>query len=450
MKKIGILIMALILVVSFPLFSAGQKEAKSSGSKKTESKALPYAGKELRLACMADQYADYLKVLGKKWEKVSGAKVDVDILGYVELYQKITQDYATNTKQYDLATVDIVWSGEFAVKGWTVDLTPLIQRDKEEINTDDIIPVMWMMGKWGNKQIAFPLAGYANSLIYRKDLLNDPKNKEAFKAKYGYELKVPQTMDQLRDVASFFTHKDKKMYGLVANGARGPAVAQDWMEYMRCFGGSIFDKAGNVTVNSKACLDSLKFFVEIFDKWAPPGAVGYWWDDRETSYRTGHSVMEYSWSIARAGYEDPSISMVVGKTGMAVTPKVPGVGVKYGIGGWGIGINSDIPKERQEIAWAFIKWVTSPAVQKEWMLHDGQPIRYSTVKDPELNKKMPWYSAMLKAYENGDGNYRPRNPEASQIQSILGLRINQAITHELTAKQALDKAAEEIKALFKK
>ena len=79
----------------------------------------PYSGVVLHLACMADQYANYLQVLGKQFEKVSGAKVEVDILGYTELYQKITQDYATHTKQYDLATTDIVWTGEFAKKGWT-------------------------------------------------------------------------------------------------------------------------------------------------------------------------------------------------------------------------------------------------------------------------------------------------------------------------------------------
>jgi|LZCG01.1.fsa_nt_gb multiple sugar transport system substrate-binding protein len=408
----------------------------------------PYSGVVLHLACMADQYADYLKVLGQKFEAVSGARVEVDILGYTELYQKITQDYATHTKQYDLATTDIVWTGEFAQKEWTVDLTSLILRDYEEINVPDILPVMWAQGSWEGKQVAFPMAGYANSLIYRKDLFNDPQEKAAFKKQYGYELHVPRTIDELRDVATFFTRPKENLYGLAANGARGPAVAQDWMEYMRAFGGQILDSSGNVVVDSPQCIAALQFFVDIFDKWAPPGAIGYWWDDRETSYRTGQSVMESSWSIARAGYEDPSISLVVGKTGMALTPAAPAVMPQFGFGGWGIAINADVSEEKQAAAWAFIKWIASPETQKEWMLHNGAPIRLSTLLDPELNQEMPWLQTMLKLFISGNGDYRPRVPQYSRIQDILGLRINQAITHELTPEEALNKAAVEIKALY--
>ncbi|MEM2291711.1 MAG: sugar ABC transporter substrate-binding protein [Nitrososphaerota archaeon] len=399
----------------------------------------------LRLATMADQFAPYLVILGRKFEELTGVRVEVDILGYPELYMRVTTDFATGTQVYDLATIDIVWTGEFAEKGWTVDLMPLILRDYYEINVPDILPIMWSQGHWKGRQIAFPMAGYANSIIYRKDLFEDPAEKAAFKARYGYDLRPARTLQELRDIAEFFTRPEQNLYGLVANGARGPAVAQDWMEFMRMFGGAIIDAAGNVVVDSPECLASLKFFVEIFDKWAPPGAIGYWWDDRETSYRMGISVMQSSWSIARAGYEDPNISLVVGKTGMAVPPFEPSLPPRYGFGGWGIGINADIPPERQEMAWKFIKWITSPEVMKEWMLNDGAPIRLSTLLDPELNAKMPWLSTMLLLFIHGDGDYRPRIPEYSKIQDILGLRINQAITHELTPEEALKLAAAEIR-----
>ena len=327
-------VLCLLALVSGSLFAGGSQETTA------DSKALPLEGTTLTMAVCAEQYADYLKELGKSFEKKTGAKVIVDVIGYVELYQKITQDYASGTKLYDLATVDIMWTGEFENKGFTMDLTDLIKADADEIDLDDIIPVMWSMGAWNGKQIAFPMAGYANSLIYRKDLLSDPSEKESFKAKYGYELGVPDSLGMLEDIAAFFTRSDENFYGLVANGARGSAVAQDWMEYMRAFGASLFDESGNVSISSPEGKASLEFFVRIFDEYAPPGAIGYWWDDRESSYRTGQSLMESSWSIARAGYEDPEISMVVGKTGMSATPKVASDDSRYGVGGWGVGINS--------------------------------------------------------------------------------------------------------------
>lgn len=434
--KRTLMVMGLMLIVTLALVAAPQKEVEAPSD-------LPYAGTTLRLATCAEQYANYLVELGKKYEKVTGARVEVDIIGYVELYQKITQDYASGTKLYDLATVDIVWTGEFAEKGWTADLKSWIDRDTQEIGYDDILPVMWAMGSWEGKQIAYPMAGYANSLIYRKDLYESPTEKAAFKAKYGYELNVPETLDQLADIAEFFTRPQQNLYGLAANGARGSACAQDWMEYLRAFGGAIFDENGKVALNTPAALASLEFYVDIFDKYAPPGAIGYWWDDRETAYRTGQAVMQSSWSIARAGYEDPSISLVVGKTGMAAMPTISRETL-YGVGGWGIGINSDIDAQRQQIAWDFIKWITSPEIQKEWMFNDGAPIRRSTLLDEDLLKEKPWLPIMLNTFEHGDGDYRPRGPKASQIQDILGLRVNQAITHELTAKEALRLATQDI------
>jgi multiple sugar transport system substrate-binding protein len=440
MKRIVMLMLFAVLAGAL-LFAGGKQEEAPAAEQ------LPYEGKVLRLASVAEQFSPYLVELGKQFEKVTGARIEVDTVGYPELYQRITQDYASGTALYDLATVDIVWSGQFSENGWTVDLKPWIERDKKEINTSDILPVMWFMGSWKDTQVAYPMAGYANSLIYRKDLFESAEEKAAFKAEYGYELGLPQDMKQFGDVAEFFTRPDENFYGLVANGARGPAVAQDWMEYMRAFGGAIFDDAGNVTINSKECLNALNFFVDIFDNYAPPGAIGYWWDDRETAYRTGQVAMQSSWSIARAGYEDPSISMVVDKTAMGAVPTVSD-DTLYGVGGWGIGINAGVSEENQEIAWEFIKWITSPEKMKDWMRNDGAPIRRSTLTDSELVAEKPWLPTMLDIFENGDGDYRPRIPQYAMVQDILALRINQAITHELSAEEALKLAEKDIKAIF--
>ncbi len=449
MKKSRVMVIVSVMLLScVMIFAGGAKETASSPSPEPVSQALPYEGVVLHFAVAAEQFADHLPTLSAEFKAKTGADVRIDVLGYVELQQKITQDFATGSADYDLATMDIVWTGQFEQEGWTKDLTSWIARDKAEIDYDDIMPILWVMGDWNGKQIGYPMAAYANSLIYRKDLYEDPAEKAAFKAKYGYELETPETMDQLADISEFFTRPDENMYGLVACGARGPAVAQDWMEFMRGFGGQIFDGNGNVTVNSSECVDSLEFFVELFDDWAPQGAIGYWWDDRESSYRTGQTVMQSSWSIARAGYEDESISLVAGKTGMAVPPRVAGSNPGYGVGGWGISINADSSDQNAEVAWEFIKYITSKDAQLAWTRNNGAPIRYSVLTDSALNQEMPWMSRILAVYENGDGDYRPRVPEYSQIQDILGLRVNQAITHELGAKEALDLAAEEIKAIF--
>ena len=94
----------------------------------------------LNLASQNDQFAAVLAAIAPEFEAQTGAKVNVDILSYPELLTKITADYVGHTKGYDLATVDIVWSGQFAEAGYTVDLTDWIKRDAAEIKVDDIYP----------------------------------------------------------------------------------------------------------------------------------------------------------------------------------------------------------------------------------------------------------------------------------------------------------------------
>ncbi len=76
-----------------------------------------YDGVTLNIASQNDQFAAVLAAIAPEFEQLTGAKVNVDILSYPELLTKITADYIGHTKGYDIATVDIVWSGQFADAG---------------------------------------------------------------------------------------------------------------------------------------------------------------------------------------------------------------------------------------------------------------------------------------------------------------------------------------------
>jgi len=402
----------------------------------TEAPAKPYEGVELTLASMTDQYVTAFRYLLPVFEEETGIKITMDELGYTDLYQKLTADFVGKTAQYDLMTVDIVWSGEYAANGYTLPLDDFMARDKEELQLDDIMPVAWTLGEYQGKHVAYPMAGYANVLNYRKDLLE------------AAGIQPPKTQQELLDAAKKLTKADGSQYGIALLGAKGSAVAQDYMAWVQQHGGSILDKDGKVAVNTPQNVEILKFFGELF-KYTPPGSADYWWDQRETAFREGLVAMMEGWSIARAGYENPEISKIVGKVDIEPAPVAEGMEPKYGFGGWGIGINASSSKEKQEAAWVFIKWLTSPEVQKEWVRHDGAPIRRSTLTDPDLNKEYPWFPKILVAFEKGDGDYRPRIPEYSIIQDALGTYVNAYLIGQETAESALQKAQAQIEANLK-
>ena len=388
-------------------------------------------GQNLVLGSMTDQYVAAFRVLVPQFAELSGANLTLDELGYVDLYQKLIADFVGQTGNYDLMTVDIVWSGEFGQNEYTLPLDDFMARDEAELQLDDILPVAWTLGEWQGEHVAYPLAGYANVLNYRKDLL----------AAAGIE--PPKTQEELLAAAQQLTDADNSVFGIALLGAKGPAVAQDYMAWVQQHGGRILDDDGKPALNTPENVEILKFFGELFN-YAPAGSTDYWWDQRETAFRNGNAVMMEGWSIARAGYENPEISTVVGNVDITQAPVSAGLEPKYGFGGWGIGINADSTPEEQECAWQFVKWLTSPEIQKEWLINDGAPIRRSTMTDPDVVAAYPWMPLLLDSFEKGDGDYRPRIPQYSIIENALGTHVNAFLVGQETAEEALAAAQQQV------
>lgn len=392
----------------------------------------------LNIASMNDPFAAAMAKLAPTVEAKTGIAIKVDIMNYGELMTKTSADFVGNTGGYDIVTMDNVMSGQYAMSGQVIDLARMIEADKAEIDVADIYPIVLnSLGGYKGQQVAFPFSGYANLLVYRSDLF----------AAAG--LKAPQTMQELQAAAEKITDRAKGQYGWVANGQKGPAVAQDWMQYNAQLGGSILDASGMPAINSPANIKSLTVYKALFDKAAPPGAVDYDWGGREEAFRQGVAATMQTWSVGAASYGDPARSKVVGKFALIKAPPGEGVAPKYGIGGWGLSINKDVSAARQKAAWTVIKYLTSKDGQKQLaLLGAGGYIRKSTLADAELLAKYPFLPIIADSFEKGDGDYRPRIPEYPEIQDILGTAVNAVLAGNADPKAALDDAQARAKRLF--
>jgi multiple sugar transport system substrate-binding protein len=372
------------------------------------------------------------------FKEATGADLKVEIMDYGTLLTKTTADFIGDTKGYDLVTMDIVWAGAYAENGYSVDLTDWVARDAAELELDDIYPVLLSsLGQYEGKYVAFPFAAYANVLAYRKDLFE------------AAGLALPATTEELVEAAKKLTDPSKNQYGFVANGQKGAAVAQDWMQYNTQLGGSILGEDGKPALNSAENVNSLAVYKQLFVETAPPGAIEYDWGGREESFRQGIAAMMQTWSVGAPGYSDPAISNVVGKVGIALSPVAAGLEPEYGVGGWGMAINADIDDKQKEAAWTFIKWLVSKPIHKEFNLQGaGSFMRISQMTDPDLTAKFDFLPVVAKVYENGNGEYRPRIPQYPEIQDILGSAVNSVLAGAAEPQAALDEAQAEAIKLF--
>ena len=101
---------------------------------------------------------------------------------------------------------------EFANNGYIIPLDPYLGvRDPK---MDDIVESFRKLYcEYDGKTYSVPYDGDIHIFYYRQDLVEDPTEKKNFKAKYGYELGVPETWDEVKDFAEFFTRKAGQKLG---------------------------------------------------------------------------------------------------------------------------------------------------------------------------------------------------------------------------------------------
>ena len=121
---------------------------------------------------------------------------------------------------------------------------------------------------------AIPLEGDAIGWAYRKDWFEDPKEMADFKAKYGYDLAVPKTFKEMRDIAEFFHRPDQKRYGIaIYTDNSYDALAIGFESVLFSYGGELGDNATykvDGIINSDRAVAALEFYKELY-KFTPPG-----------------------------------------------------------------------------------------------------------------------------------------------------------------------------------
>ena len=204
---------------------------------------------------------------------------------------------------------------------------------------------------------------------YRKDWFDDPAEKAAFKKKYKRELAVPETWDDLKTIAEFFTRPDKKRYGNVLVTGRGyDDIVMGFEQVLYAFGGAWGDPK---TMKVQGALDSadavkaLDFFKTLL-KYAPPGGSKLGYGEALEPFVNNSSAMLMNYFAFF-----PDLAKKMGdKVGFFAMPK-NGTRRYASLGGQGFSISTKTPPAQQELAKKFIAWFLQEPTQQEWVKKPG-------------------------------------------------------------------------------
>jgi multiple sugar transport system substrate-binding protein len=409
-----------------------------------EEAAAPYKGTTIRTIGESLPPLEAMGKLKHKFEERTGIKVVIEQYEHSEAVNKVMLDLNSRRGRYDFILQPHRELGRFVANGHLAPIEQFMNdpklRDPDFKPEQVLYQGLWKEISWyEGKAYGYPFTALTMYLWYRKDLLADPEEQAGFKAKYGYDMQVPATWDQYRDLAEWFTRPDEGFYGTAIQGKRHEALWYEWLNFLYSFGGDMMDaksgsECGPIIVNSPEAVASLDYYKGLV-KYSPSDTLNYFWDDVMVAMQQGKAFEMIMWNDATYAVEDPSQSTVSGKMGFGLVPQ--GEGGKVGqVEGWTYLIPAYA--KNKEAAFLFIQWMMEFDQQLEQHMNGGASSRPDVYAHPDV-QKITYSKASMDT--NAVAIAKPTIPESPEITEILVLELSNALAGNKTSQQALDDAA---------
>ncbi len=387
----------------------------------------------------------------EEYEKLTGIKVEIEEVPFSQFHEKMIIDFASKAGTYDFIGTLTDWFSELVRGEYIIPIDDYIKNDPPEDWPNTFPQALLNLQSKDGKLYGFPTHDGPIMLYYRKDLFEDPKEKEAFKEKYGYELQPPKTWAQFLDMAIFFNRPDQNLNGtVIAAKQGGQQLAYDFYLMLWSFGGDIFDENWKPIFNSQAGVDGLQYYTDLRNKWGVTPKASTTYDETESGpiYLEGRAALMWHWSHIASWSEMEDRSKIIGKNGYTVfpvaDPSIPHTTLDIH---WFLAISS--ASKNQDEAYKLIKWLCNKENDKEAAFMGTVACRLSTFHDPEVLAKFPFYSGIEEAL-SGEAKTTPQIAEYAQVDDLIGIACSKVIAGEKTAKEALDEAAKQVEELMAK
>jgi multiple sugar transport system substrate-binding protein len=387
--------------------------------------------------------ANALVELSKDFESESGHNMDFEFVPWPNFADRMLNELNSGGNLCDLMIGDSQWIGGGAENGHYVKLNGFFEA--EGITMDDFIPATvagyseWPKGTpnyW-----ALPAFGDVVGWTYRKDWFGRPEIKSEFKSKYGRNLDVPNSLEELKDIAQFFQGRiidGKKVYGAAIyteRGSEGITMGVTNALYNYGFEYNNPEKPYDLEgfVNSSGAVKGLEYYKDLYDTGTPPGSSNWYMGENIDAYKSGQVAMQMNFAFIWPGVNsDPNVGG--DKSGYFPNPAGP-AGQFAQLGGQGISVVAY--SEKQEAALEYIKWFAQPQVQNKWWELGGYSALKAVVEDPGFASSQPYAQTFLDSMAIVKDFWA--EPSYAELMISMQERMhNYVIVGQGTAKEALD------------
>ena len=397
---------------------------------------------------IAGFYTDAMNTIVAGFEATHCVKVTIVGIDNSQLYDKQIIEAVGNTGAYDVYTMETAEKAGFAENGYILPMDDYITAHPE-VDYADVAPILAdITTRYKGHIWGLPYYTYTQGQFFRQDLFDDPTEQAAFKAAYGYDLKPPQTWDQVTDMAKFFTRKvgdklkgvvlTKPFYGIGLMAGPYQEIQDELLGMIIWKGSDLLANDGKITVNDAANLWALQFYVDKLLPYAPPAATTVTYDGVMNQMQdcqiamTANFFLDQWPNAAKTEKSCPGAVMGIGE----------GIEKTVYVGAFLLGVSS-ASKHPQE-AFDFVAYVGGKEAQTSFAKMGGSTTRISVLSDPQFNtpESRPFtghFATLLKVFANmtGKNSNLFYSPFGAKLYNAEGLIEHEAAVHEKTPAQAL-------------
>ena len=338
-------------------------------------------------------------------------------------HDDLVQHFQAKDANYDVASVDVVWTAEFAAKGW---LQPL--KDSFALDTSKLLPATVKSATYNKTLYVAPVTSDGGMLYYRKDLVPTP----------------PKTWDEMISMCSIA--EKNKMDCYAGQFAKYEGLTVNAAEAINTDGGVIVGEDGKTpAVNSPEAAKGLSRLADAYKNGEiPRQAITYTEEEGRASFQAGKLLFLRQWPYVFSLATTDGSSKVKGKFAVAPLPGDSGKPGASSLGGHNAAISAY--SAHKATAFDFLKFLETEESQR-WFVTQGSnaPALASLYDDPALVKKYPYLpvlkTSILNAVPRPVSPFYPAVTKAVQDNAYAAIKGDKDVQQALTDMQAAIQAA---------
>ncbi len=330
-----------------------------------------------------------------------------------EQHAQLAQNLQARSDVYDVMSLDVIWTAEFAASGWISPISP------QAAPLGEFLRPAVATATYEGKLWAVPFTSNAGLLYYRKDLVPHP----------------PATWAQLAGDARTIAPRHH-MGGYAGQFAAYEGLTVNFAEAVQSAGGSILSPDGSrATLNTPQARRALDFLVSGFrEGWIPRAALGYDEEASRRAFEAGKLLFLRNWPYVYGEASKPGPgNKVAGKFGVTTLPGPDGPGSST-LGGANLAVSAF--SRHPATALSFIRFLTSLSSERRVLVDSAQPPVWTQLYgDPALVARFPYLPVLKQAILAA--RPRPQIAAYNQLSLAISSAVHRALAQQVPAAQTL-------------